>query len=235
MIRIKIPQAGNDHPRLVPSVDIEKIQDAGHNLNVIISTGYAALVNSATYFIVNYFDQIRRLPICRGQLKYYVNKAKQGMFDFERTFKYEFPNLDVWLKNLELIDCIYEKLKPTCEGIYFALSNELGKTHDKDRDMLSNMIVSAILLRQAITLFDEILEKARRETMFNFRPYFEPLSAKCIEHPFGEAFMLVSNAYNIDALALTRIEPVRIGINAIVNIMGDERTYNEARKKVENM
>lgn len=201
-----------------------------------MSTGYAAMINSATDFIVEYLVKLKKLPACQGKLKSYVTRTTAGIKKFDMTFKYEFPNLNVWKRNLDLTDCISDKISHVCKGIYFALSNELGKTikETECRDMLANMIVGAILLRQATTLFDEILEKARKETMYNFRPYFVPLSARCIEHPFGEAFMLVTNAYNIDALALTRIEPVRIGIDAIVNIMGDEKTYNEAREEVEN-
>lgn len=236
MIRIKLPQTSNNIPRIVQCIDTKKVLDVGHSLNTIISVGYASMVNAATYFIVDYIAQIKKLPICRGKLNYYTNKTKIGIGNFEREFKSGFENIETWQRNTDLIDCIYEKIFPTCKCIYFALSNELGKKHadSKDRDMLSNMIVSAILLRQATTLFDEVLENARKETGYNFRQYFSHLSARCIEHPFGEAFMIVANAYGIDALALTNIEPVRIGINAIVNIMGDEKTYREAKESIEN-
>lgn len=196
MTTIGLSQGGKNIPRLVPSRNIEKIQNAGHNLNIIMSTGYAAMVNSATNFIYEYLVKLKKLPICRGELKHYANRTEAGIRKFDVTLKYEFPNLDVWRRNLDLTDCISDKIQPACRGMYFALSNELGKTQPRDRDMLSNMIVGAILLRQATTLFDEELEKARRETMYNFRPYFGELSARCIEYPFGESFMIVSNAYN---------------------------------------
>jgi len=234
MTSVRFPQRSTHYPNLIPSVSIEKVQDTGHNLNIIVSTGYAAIVNTATCFIVDYIEQLKKLSICRGLLKSYVNRIKLGMKKFDTSFKYDFPNLDIWKKNLDLTDCISDKIEPVCKSMYFAISNELGKTQPKDRDMLSNMIVGAILLRQATTLFDEILEKARIETSYDYRPYFSHLSARCIEYPFGESFMIVSNAYNIDALALSRIEPVRIGIDTIVNIMGDEKTYREARESVEN-
>ncbi len=236
MITIRPPQGRGHSPRLVPSMNVEKIQDAGHNLNLIICTGYAAMVNSATNFIVDYMAQVKKLPLYRGSLKSYINRTAAGMNKFDMTFKYEFPNLKVWHNNLDLTDYISDKIEPVCKGIYFALSNELGKTltETKDRDMLANMIVGAILLRQATELFDSVLEKARKETMYDFRPYFGHLSAKCIEYPFGESFMIITDAYNIDALALSRIESVRIGIDTIVNIMGDEKTYREARDIVEN-
>lgn len=235
MITIKLPQAGANVPRLVPSVNIDKVKETGHHLNLIISTGYAAMVNASTYFIVDYLAQLKKLPVCTGKLKLYAKRTADGMKKFDTTFKYEFPNLKVWQRNIDLTDCIYEKIQPVCKAIYYSISNELGKTQGgEERYMLSNMIVAAILLRQATTLFDEILEKARKETMYNFRPYFGHLSAKCIEYPFGESFMIITDAYKIDALALTRVEPVRIGIDAIVNIMGDESTYSEAREFVEN-
>lgn len=236
MTTIGLSQGGKNKPRLVPSRNIEKIHDAGHNLNIIMSTGYAAMVNSATNFIAEYLAKLKKLPIYRGKLKYYANRTSAGIKKFDTTLKYDFPNLNVWKKNLDLTDCISDKIERVCKGMYFALSNELGKTHTeaKDRDMLSNMIVGAILLRQSSVLFDEILEKARRETMYDFRPYFGHLSVKCIEYPFGEAFMIITEAYGIDALALAKIEPVQIGIDAIVNIMGDENTYREAKELVEN-
>lgn len=236
MIKIKLQQGRGRSPRLVPPIDMNKVEETGHNLNIIVSIGYMAMVNSATYFIVDYLAQIKRSPLCKGKLKSYINRIREGMRKFERTFKYEFPNLKAWQDNLDLTDYIYEKMKPTCKGIYFAISNELGKTVEKteDRDMLSNMIVGAILLYQATTLFDEIFEKARKETGYNFRPHFEMLSAKCIEYPFGEAFMIVSETYGIDAESLTKMDPVCIGIDTIVNIMGDENTYREAKESVEN-
>lgn len=235
MITIRQLQGGgNMSHRFITDIDMEKVQDAGRSLNIIISTAYAALVNSATNFIVDYVAQVRKLPICRGTLKSYVNKIEKGMRKFDLAFKYEFPNLDVWQRNLDLTDAISDRIDPVCRGIYFAISNELGKTQPKDRDMLANMIVGAILLRQAVSLFGNVLEKARMETNYNFRPYFDALSAKCIEHPFGEAFAIISKAYDIDAQEITNIMPVRTGIDAVVNIMGNEKTYREAQNDVEN-
>lgn len=234
MIKINLPQAEAHSPRLVPSVDIDKVQETGHNLNVIISVGYAAIVNAATYFIVDYISQIKNLKIFNGKLKHYINRTKFGMREFERKFKYEFGNLETYQKNIYLIDCIYDMIEPSCKGIYYAISNELGKTNSEERYMLANMIISAILLHQATTLFDEVLENARIESGYNFHRYFDTLSAKCIEYPFGEAFIIVSKIYKIDTIKLTSIEPVRNGINAIINIMGDENTYRKAKDIVEN-
>ena len=172
MIRLKLPQAEANASRLVPIAIADKVQKASHNLNLIISVSYAAMVNSATYFIVEYLAHIRKLPVCRGLLKHYVNMTEDGMRRLERSFKYEFSNLDAWQRNLDLTDCLYEKIKPTCKGMQFALSNELEKiiSETGDRDMLSNMIVGSILLRQATTLFKDVLGNAHKETMFDFRP-----------------------------------------------------------------
>ena len=77
MITIRQSQGGGDmFRRFITDIDMEKVQDAGRNLNIIISTAYAALVNSATNFIVDYVAQVRKLPICRGTLKSYVNKIE---------------------------------------------------------------------------------------------------------------------------------------------------------------
>ena len=126
MIKIRLPQAGAHSPRLVHPVNIEKIKETGHHLNLIISTGYAAMVNSATNFIVEYLADLKRMPICRNTLKSYVNKTTAGIKKFDLNFKYEFPNLKVWQNNLDLTDAISDKIEPTCKGMYFAISNELG-------------------------------------------------------------------------------------------------------------
>ena len=47
------------------------------------------------------------------------------------------------------------------------------------------------------------------------------------------ASMLVAKAYGIDVVALTYIDQVRVGIDAVVNIMSDEKTYMEAKEIVE--
>lgn len=234
MTTIKKLQAGANMPRIVPSIDIEKVREYGRNTNIIISTAYISMLNSATCFIHECIVKLRESPFYRQKLKFYVNRTSQNIKKLDTSLKYEFSTLDVWDRNMDLTDAISDKLTPICKKMYFAISNELSKTQAKDRDMLSNMIVGAILLRQAIILFDEVLEKMSRETMYDFRPYFGHLSAKCIEHPFIEMFMLVAKTYNIDALALTRTEAVRIGIDDIVNVMGDESTYREARESVEN-
>lgn len=236
MALIKLSQGGCNYKNIVHSASIEKIQDVGQNLNFIISVGYASMINAATYFLVDFLSQIRKIPTCRGKLKHYINRTTEGMKKLDMAFKYEFPNLEVWQKNIYLIDSIYEKIEPICKCIFFSISNELGKKIKKteDREMLSNMIVSCILLRQATTLFDESMESARRQTGYNYIPYFDMFSARCIEHPFGEAFIMVVDSYGIDALSLTRIQPVRTGVETIINIMGDEKTYMEAKESVEN-
>lgn len=234
MIKIRLQQAEMNTPQLAPSIDIGKVQNVGYNLNVVISTSYLGMVNAATYFITDYLALLKNIPEYRGRLKYMANKTKVGMSKFDRTFKYEFPNLKVWQNSIDLTDAISDKIAPACKGIYFAVSNELGKSYCRNRDLLANMMVAGILLRQAMAIFDDALKRAYDVSGFDFRPYFSHLSAKCIEYPFSETFMIVADIYKIDALALTRIEPVRIGINAVLSIIGDENTYREAKESVEN-
>lgn len=236
MIRINLSKYGDGSHSLIPTVNLDKVEEAGHQLNIIISIAYASLVNTSTYFLVDYLSQIKSMKICRGKLKSYINRTKDGMKKFDRNFKYEFTSSDIWQKNIDITDCIYEKLYPVCKKMYYSISNELGKTikSTEYREMLSNMIVSAILLRQSTILFDEVMDKARKETGYNYRPYFEMLSTKCIEYPFSQAFMIIAQAYDIDAEAITKTEHVRNGIRAIVNIMGDENTYSDAKNIVEN-
>lgn len=217
----------------IPNIEPNAVKEAERELNIILSTGYISLINLSTNYMIDFLAKASMLQIPNGRFKTYLNKTKAGMKKLEMTFKYNFPNLQTWQKNIELTDAICDMADPYCKQLFQIVSSELKKKKIDDHLMLSYMIVSAVILRKAALLFDEMLKSARRRTTYNFRPYFNYLNAECLEHPFAECVEIVVDHYGIDVQEIMNLDDVKKNIAAIDDVMGNPNTYNKALEKVE--
>lgn len=230
----------------------------GHIKNVM------GVVNSTAHFIMmDAIDQIRKTPLFKGKVKYFINSAIKSHSDYERRLRHgnahgqKFFHAIEDKKNpgsplptdeelfdwfLDIGACAYQKTNKELEMLRLQILQIFTKHDIEYKVPLSYVCVATSILEYSTCVFDELIRQLdnnakRTAPLFtSYYPLFEDFRMTKVYYNFRQASLLLghNNKNKNDNIDLNQSENVRLAFTIFEKaIMHDVNNAISADEAIE--